>query len=447
MKTAADSPAATKKNVLPEIFAALFGALLGLGFLKFGNPAILEKLITWPQNFFEWLLNSWPLAIGYWLLAGITVLGVAVARWRKDLPLGLIALPLVWLIWEMLAATQTVSPALSHATVLHFGACVACFYLGLFSLNQTRSMGFFWAGILAGFLIVIALGFQQHFGGLAATRKYWFLYVYPTATDIPTDLLKKMQSNRIFSTLFYPNTLAGVILMLLPVTLALMDSLRQRFTAGARRLLMAIWAFGALACLFWSGSKGGWLLMLFLGIVGAMFLPLRRQFKIMIVAAVLVLGLAGFTIKYLGYFKHGATSVEARFDYWRAAVQTVNDRPLFGTGPGTFAIAYAQRKKPEMEMAKLTHNDYLEQASDSGIPGLLIYATWVIGTLIYAWRKCGLQRDWIRLGVWLGLLGWALQSFMEFGLYIPAIGWLAFALMGWLLGQGGNQFDSRPPAS
>ncbi|MDB6023564.1 MAG: O-antigen polymerase, partial [Pedosphaera sp.] len=36
--------------------------------------------------------------------------------------------------------------------------------------------------------------------------------------------------------------------------------------------------------------------------------------------------------------------------------------------------------------------------------------------------------------VWLGVLGWALQSFVEFGLYIPALAWPAFGFMGWLLG-------------
>jgi hypothetical protein len=32
---------------------------------------------------------------------------------------------------------------------------------------------------------------------------------------------------------------------------------------------------------------------------------------------------------------------------------------------------------------------------------------------------------------------------MEFGLYIPALAWTAFALFGWLLG-GGNEFDTSP---
>jgi O-antigen ligase len=289
--------------------------------------------------------------------------------------------------------------------------------------------------VLAGFALVLVVGFEQHFGGLAASQKYWFLYVYPTLKEVPPDFLKKMSSERIFGTLFYPNTLAGVILLLLPVTLALLSNLREQFTPSARGFLIVAAGGSALACLVWSGSKGGWLLMLAVGVVAAMYLPWRRQWKIALVVGVVVLGLAGFSLRYFGYFKKGATSVSARFDYWRAAAQTVKDKPVFGTGPGTFAKAYGDRKRPEAEMAKLTHNDYLEQASDSGLVGCVAYTGWVIGALIYIWRKGGLAEDRVRLAVWLGLLGWAMQSFREFGLYIPAIAWVAFALLGWLVGQ------------
>ena len=78
----------------------------------------------------------------------------------------------------------------------------------------------------------------------------------------------------------------------------------------------------------------------------------------------------GFFWRYSAFFQKGATSVGARFDYWQAALQTAKDKPLFGTGPGTFAIAYEKIKRPESEMARLVHNDYLEQASDSGVVGL-----------------------------------------------------------------------------
>ena len=83
-------------------------------------------------------------------------------------------------------------------------------------------------------------------------------------------------------------------------------------------------------------------------------------------------------------------------------------------------------------MTRLTHNDYLEQASDSGLPGAVVFAGFVVLSLQRLRRRC--SGDGLRFATWLGLLGWALQSFVEFGLYVPAVGWTAFWLLGWLWG-------------
>jgi O-antigen ligase len=91
-------------------------------------------------------------------------------------------------------------------------------------------------------------------------------------------------------------------------------------------------------------------------------------------------------------------------------------------------------------MAWLVHNDYLEQASDSGLAGLVAYALFIAGALGRSFPRPGkaptAQRDdWLTFAVWLGVLGWSLQSFIEFGLYIPALAWPAFTFLGWLLGR------------
>jgi O-antigen ligase len=435
-----------EEGFLPGVFAVFFGLLLGLALVKFGNPVIMEKLVEAPKDFFEWLFNSWPAIWGYGLLAAVAVLGLSVARWNITAPKMLVALPLAWLLWEFVAGALTVDRQLTRATLAHFTTCVVCFYLGLFSLGRVRKIGWFWIGLLLGFTWVLVVGFQQHFGGLEESRRYFYLYIYPTLTTVPKELLQKVASNRIFSTLFYPNALAGVVLLMLPPILGFIWMLRGRLTVGARGLLMAIYGVAALGCLYWSGSKGGWLLMLVIGLVGSFHLPMRRQVRLAIVGTVLVLGLAGFGLKYAGFFKKGATSVVARGDYWRAAVQTTEANMVFGTGPGTFAKAYEKVKKPESEMARLTHNDYLQQGSDSGVMGFLLYTAFVGCSLGWVYKKSDFKGNWLKLGVWLGVLGWALQSTVEFGLYIPALAWIAFALMGWMLGVTSNRIDSRTSA-
>jgi O-antigen ligase len=440
-KSASGAPASRGFGVLSDVFAALFGALLGLALLKFGNPPIMEKWVTVPTQFLEYVLfTPWPIAWAYPLLGLVTVAGLAVARWDLKKVDWLLALIPVWLAWQFVSATHTLSSELTEPTVKHFVACAVCFSLGFFSLSRVPRLTFFWAGLVSAFLLVLVVGWEQHFGGLEDTRQYFFEHIYPTLKGVPPEFIKKMSSTRIFGTLFYPNSLAGALLLLLPITLALIAEARGRFTPAARWFLALAVSAGALACLYWSGSKGGWLLMLVLGLLTLLRLPFHKRLKLMIIGAVLLVGLAGFFYKYSGFFRRGATSVSARFDYWRAAVQTAWANPLFGTGPGTFLIPYQKLKQPESELTRLVHNDYLQQASDAGLPAFLAYTLFVAAALLRTRPRARVDanaaagaQDWLRFAVWLGVLGWAMQGLMEFGLYLPALSWPAFTFLGYLL--------------
>jgi O-antigen ligase len=450
------APRPNQRQVLGVIFAAAFGVFLGLSLLKFGNPPIMEKYTVAPTNVYEFVIGSpWPIAWAYWLLGLVAVIGLFVARWNGRSPRWLLFLPLLWLLWQMLCTACSVDARLSNPTLFHFIACLACFYLGYFCLSHVERMGCFWAGVLCGFVLVLAAGLEQHFGGLEATRRWFYAYVYTQAKEIPPEYLKKIASNRIFSTLFYPNALAGVLLLLLPPMLGLVWKVKSHFTNAALWFLAALIAVPALACLFWSGSKGGWLLMLILAVFWFFWMPFDRRCKAALIIIFLLFGGAGFAAKYAGFFKKGATSVVARFDYWRAALKISASHPLLGTGPGTFAIPYQEIKSPQAEMSRLVHNDYLEQACESGIPGFLAYTAFIVCLLSRTApaRKSGPEvpspaetkqssgasgsspTDWLGFSVWLGLLGWALQALFEFDLYLPALSWPAFAFMGWLAGN------------
>ncbi len=134
-----------------------------------------------PTDFYAFLLGSpWPIGWAYWLLGLVAVVGLLIARPRgPGAPWWLIALPLVWLCWQFVAATQTVDAELTKPTLEHFVACAVCFYLSLFSLSRVRYLAPFWLGLLGGVLIVVVVGWEQHFGGLEDTRRYFFAYVYP----------------------------------------------------------------------------------------------------------------------------------------------------------------------------------------------------------------------------------------------------------------------------
>ena len=185
-----------------------------------------------------------------------------------------------------------------------------------------------------------------------------------------------------------------------------------------------------------------------------------KKLKLIAVTIVFVLGLGIFAVRFHHYFAAGATSAGARFDYWRAATQITADNPVFGTGPGTFSQPYERIKAPESEMARLAHNDYLEQFCDSGVVGGIAYSAWILVAMAITGRKVwpkpaatgGFQQEkrprmpsvkpsvnsggtGFEFAIFLGLLGWFTQGLGEFGLYVPALAWTAFTLLGCLIGR------------
>lgn len=415
------------ERLLPGAWA-LTGLFFGLTLAKWGNPAILDHLNTPPEDFWQFVYFAWPLRWGYALLGLTVAVGLACWRWPGGVPIWLTGLPAGWFLWQCLAAAGTVDGALTGLTLPYLLAGTVCYYHGLMLARHPRGATWLWAGWLAGFLFMLAIGFQQHFGGLEATRQQ--ILSRPDWQTLPPEFIERVNKLRVFATLMYPNSLAEALVLLLPAMTVAVWRLSGFLTRPTRLLLAGLVLAGGLGCLYWSKSKGGWLVALVLAGMVFWRMPMNRRWRLGIGVAVVAGGLAVFAVRFADYFRRGATSVGARFDYWRAACQVVADHPVLGSGPGTFQREYARRKPPEAEMTRLVHNDYLQQASDSGLPGAVLYAALVWGSLAWLARRC--WREPMRFAVWLGLAGWALQSFIEFGLYIPPIGWGAFYLLGWL---------------
>ncbi|MDQ6631043.1 MAG: O-antigen ligase family protein [Verrucomicrobiota bacterium] len=425
----------TPNNSLEEnIFATLVGIFLALALLKFGNPIILESQIAAPKDIYEMFFQSWPVYWSRFFLVVLFLMGIKIGKWKRPVPPWILILPLLWLAWQIIAATQSIDSKLSNATVQHFVSCVVCFYLGWFVLSELKNFQPLWIGLLLGFVWMIRVGFDQHFGGLEETRRYFYLYIFPTLAEPAPGMLKKISSNRIFATLFYPNSLAGALLLFLPITIFSTGQIARKFSKKFRVLFAGGIGLSALACLYWSGSKGGWLIILLLGLVALFHRPFSRRLKLGLAGAVLILGLGGFFLRYAAFFEKGATSVGARFDYWRAAAQIARENPVFGTGPATFSISYKKIKSADAEMARLCHNDFLEQACDSGVVGFLTFFIFISASLIMLYRRRNLTLDDYPFYLWLGVLGVNLQSLVEFNLYIPALAWPNFLFLGWLWG-------------
>jgi len=462
-----------KKIIANEIYAFAFGLFLGLCIWKFGNPVILDQKILPPNSSSEFWNDSWPTHWANWIFLPFAIVGGILAlkdklHWPATKWLWL--LPLLWFGWQLVSATQTVDADLTATTLWQFFGCVTCYFLSAILFGNFQARNFLLIGILAAFVFCLVRAADQKWiefprsaqmlvegqrGNWTNLPPEMFLEMKREQAIITTNgvdvvnpaVLAKFSKSRVMGTLVYPNALAGIILLLLPVSLTLAFSKKLR--PAIRAIVIALTIFLGIGGLFWSGSKFGWLMALAVGGLYLFRLNWSLKLKIAAIVIVAIIGLGIFTVRFHDYFAKGATSVVARFDYWRAAVQTTKENPLLGTGPGTFQRPYAkirndlaiQNPQTELpEMARLAHNDYLEQFSDSGIPGGIIYASWIIFALATVGRKIWKNADAISFAIFAGLLGWFVQGFGEFSLYIPALAWTAFTLLGSLIG---NQFDKN----
>ena len=455
-----------------EFYALVFGLFLGLAILKFGNPVILDQKIIPPTSPAEFWNDAWPTRWANWILLPLALAGAAITLTRRrhwPATRWLWLLPLLWLGWQLFSATQTVDANLTTLALWQFFGCVACYFLGAFLLGDERGLRWLLAGVLAAFTFCLVRAIDQRIFEFPANRLMLVESERAGWTNLPPEMLLEMKRDnvilttnsvdvanpailakfakgRVNGTLVYPNALAGAILLLFPVSIILVINSARRLRPVIRTMAIALTLFLGGAGFFWTGSKLGWLIAMAMG--GACLFRLKWPLRLKWAALIFVflIGTGVFLVRFHNYFAAGATSIGARFDYWRAAGQTTLEHPLLGTGPGTFQRPYAKLKSPESEMARLTHNDYLEQFSDSGMAGGIFYGAWIVLALVTIGRCVWHMENSLSFAIFAGLLGWFIQGVGEFGLYIPALAWTAFALLGGSLTLSGNQIDKKAVA-
>jgi O-antigen ligase len=460
------------KSASTEIYLLVFGLFLGLAIWKFGNPVILDHVIIPPSSPAEWLNDPWPTHWAKWILLPLAIAGALLAFKQSSRGGGnarpakwLWLLPILWFSWQFLSAGQTVDAGLTAATLWQFSGCIACYFIGVLVARRDATVRWLLVGVLAAFTFCLVRAVDQRLVEFPQNRQMLVEGARSGWTNVPPEmfmamkreqfiirtngvdvanpmLLEKFAKGRVMGTLVYPNALAGAILLLLPVALALAFG-ATNLRPAIRGLLIGLTSFLGVAAFFWTGSKLGWLVAVAMGVLWLSRLSLPARLKFSVLAIVAILGLGVFVVRFHNYIAAGATSASARLDYWHAAIQTTARNPWLGSGPGTFQRPYEQIKSPDAEMARLTHNDYLEQFSDSGIAGGLFYCAWIALALVTIGRRVWRTGNHVTFAIFIGLFGWFTQGLGEFSLYIPALAWTAFTLLGCSLALTANQFDKK----
>jgi O-antigen ligase len=128
-------------------------------------------------------------------------------------------------------------------------------------------------------------------------------------------------------------------------------------------------------------------------------------------------------------------SATHRLDAYAKTLRILVDNPVTGTGLGTFPWAYAryERRGEWIGMAQ-AHNDYLQLAAETGIPGVLLLA-WAL--IAFGWRvlrpALGSGKHvprWTTAATAAAVLAMLFHSVLDFSLQVPAVAALFSVLLG-----------------
>lgn len=212
--------------------------------------------------------------------------------------------------------------------------------------------------------IVSALGVSEYIGQLQQHNPSW----------------------RVFSTFTVPNFLAGYLVMVIPITMAV-------FLCSSRRELTILAGLGLClqgACLLLTGSRFGLLtiaasLIAFAIIVWRIGLSgaARGRARVLLVLAGIAL-VVGARPVWTRILNVGAESHSNQFRFytWSAAIHMARANPITGVGFGTFDTASAPYS--QVAYTQHAHNTFLQVASETGYPGMLFFLAALAGILAAA---------------------------------------------------------------
>jgi putative inorganic carbon (HCO3(-)) transporter len=234
----------------------------------------------------------------------------------------------------------------------------------------------------------------------------------------------------------HPNQVAGTIMLVLPLLVALLiNSLKSgegRPRTGRWILILAT-LFCGLALLLtqsrsgWAGSVAGFLTLLLVWAITMK--PSRKRQAVWIVTGLIVIaifllpiGLGPQRIQQLWLDPPVETAVGSlstfnfRQNLWPWAIEGLKEFPFTGTGLGTFRVVvrrlYPVTINPTYDIAH-AHNVFLQVALDVGIPGLIAYVAMLLVSGTVVWQL--MKKDQSLRIISAGLLA-ALAAFHVYGL-------------------------------
>ncbi|HEY2627772.1 MAG TPA: O-antigen ligase family protein, partial [Usitatibacter sp.] len=134
-----------------------------------------------------------------------------------------------------------------------------------------------------------------------------------------------------------------------------------------------------------------------------------------------------------------AQDVHVREEAAKYTVAIVNDYPVFGSGPGSFYVAFPKyRPESVLDFYDYTHNDYAQFAAESGLVGFGLIGLFVIcafgAALLAQWRRRDPLMRGMSFACIMGVTAILIHSWVDFNLQIPsnATYFMVLLALGWI---------------
>jgi len=267
--------------------------------------------------------------------------------------------------------------------------------------------------------------------GVAFFISVFGLFKLAGANPFPWWDYPELRSNLIASVYGNRNHLAGYMEMALPLFLGFFF-IGQRADKLFLKIFLVI--FMAMSLIF-SLSRGGWLGAL-TGLAfmsGALLADQYFQKKRLLLFLIggfflvtfLILSSTPVVERILTFEqKYDIPNFKGRVTIWGGIVKMIQNHPLLGTGPGTFAIAFTRFQPPGQSARYFYgHNDYLHSTAEAGLLLVPVIIWMIIALYRKGFHKLKNPSRLIRgvtLGAMAGITAILIHSIPDFNLHIPA---------------------------
>jgi len=310
--------------------------------------------------------------------------------------------------------------------------------------------------LVAVAMVVGAQALYQHFVGLDVLKAELTQRTNMDG-DFRAALLARAQSGRVFANFSLPNTLAGLITMILPIQGGLLAAsfvpsrvpeLRPRWITLLRsqwvRLALVVGILQSIWVLALTQSFGGWVcLCCSLGAVLLVWLGQRGRRADWIIGAGLLLTIAGSWLAWTSY-KRGfrlwnlsaaENPITLRLITYRTALDIFRDFPVTGVGLGNYGTLNPRYQTSPRFVTQFAHNTPLQLLSEGGV--VLIAGLLCAGVAGLRWKSSqnqisrqALSCNPLYLGIMGSLVAWLVHNGLDIDFYFPSLGALGFLVLG-----------------